>query len=103
MGRQLQAQGQTVGLLLLMDSDFPARHGLIRSVISRIGKLLRMGQEKQFEWFLSLQHVYRYLRFAHYRSSINAQLLEGAEQSEPRGKESKASLASLSLRLKALL
>jgi hypothetical protein len=52
---------------------------------------------------LSLQHVYRYLRFAHYRSSINAELQGSVEQSEPGGKESKASLASSSFRLKALL
>ncbi len=61
-----------------------------------------MGQEKQFEWFLSVQHVYRYLCFAHYRSSAKAQLLGSVDQDELGGKESKASQASLSLGLKAL-
>ena len=82
MAQQLQAQGQTVGLLLLMDPDSPARHGLVRSAIGHFGNLLQIGQEKQFEGFLSLQHVYRYLRFAHYRSSTNAKLLGSAEQGE---------------------
>jgi len=104
MARQLQAQGQAVGLLLLMDPDFPARHGWVRSIISNFCKLLRIGQEKQFEGFLALQHVYRYLRFAHYRTSINAELLRSAKQGKPEGKEeSKPSLASSSFKLKGLL
>ena len=102
MARQLQAQGQEIGLVLLMDPDFPARHGSVRSVISHLCNLLRIGQEKQFDWFLCLQHVYRYLRFAHYRRSTDAQLLGHAEQGEPAGRDSKAGLASLGLRLKAL-
>jgi hypothetical protein len=64
--------------------------------------LLRLGQEKQFEWFLWLQHVYRYLRFAHYRRSTNAELLGYVEQGESAGRDSKAGPASLGLRLKAL-
>ncbi len=103
MARQLQAQGQTVGLVLLMDSDSLGRNSLVRSVVSCFCNLMRMGQEKQFEWFLSLQHVYRYLRFAHYRSSTNAALLGSVKQGGPRGKGSKASLASSSFSLKALL
>jgi thioesterase domain-containing protein len=103
MARQLQAQGQIVGLLLLMDPDFPARHGWIRSAISNPCNLLQIDQKKQFEGFLSLQHVYRYLRFAHYRNSTNIQLLEGVEQAETRSEESKASLASSSFRLEGLL
>ena len=102
MARQLQAQGQEIGLVLLMDPDFPARHGSVRSVISHLCNLLRIGQEKQFDWFLCLQHVYRYLRFAHYRRSTDAQLLGHAEQGELAGRDSKAGLASLGLRLKAL-
>jgi amino acid adenylation domain-containing protein len=102
MARQLQAKGQTVGLLLLIDSDSPEdSSSLVRRVISGFGKLLGMDQEKQFECFLSLQHVYRYLRFAHYRSSTNAGLQGNSEQSESEGKESKA--ASSSFRFKALL
>ena len=104
IARQLEAQGLVVGLVLLMDPDFPARHGLTRTVVSRVCTLLRLGQEKQFEWYLRLQHVYRYLRFAHYRRSTNAELLGYVEQGEESaGKDSKAGPAPLGLRLKALL
>jgi thioesterase domain-containing protein len=103
MARQLQAQGQTVGLVLLMDPDFPARHRSVRNVISRFCNLLRLGQEKQFEWFLRLQHVYRYVRFAHYRRSTNAELLGSVEEGDPGGKDSKAGPTSSDPRLKALL
>ncbi len=103
MARQLQAQGQTVGLVLLMDPDFPARHRSVRNVISRFCNLLQLGQEKQFEWFLRLQHVYRYVRFAHYRRSTNAELLGSIEEGDPGGKDSKAGPTSSGPRLKALL
>jgi amino acid adenylation domain-containing protein len=102
MARQLQAKGQTVGLLLLIDAGSPDdSDSLVRRVISGFGKLLRMDQEKQFEGFLSVQHVYRYLRFAHYRSSINAGLQGSSEQSRSEGEESNA--ASASFRFKTLL
>jgi hypothetical protein len=102
MARQLQAKGQTVGLLLLIDADSPdSSNSLVRRVIGGFGKLLRMDQEKQFESFLSVQHVYRYLRFAHYRSSTNAGLRGSSEQGGSESEESKA--ASSSFRLKALL
>ncbi len=103
IARQLEAQGLEVGLVLLMDPDFPARHGLARTVISRVCTLLRLRQEKQFELYLSLQHVYRYLRFAHYRRSTNAELLGYVEQGEPGGRDSKAGSVSSGFRLKALL
>jgi len=102
MARQLQVQGQTVGLLLLMDPGFAGRDSLVRRVIGGFCNLLRMDQEKQFEGFLSVQHIYRYLRFAHYRSSTNAELLGNVEQDELGGKDSNASQVSLSLKLRAL-
>jgi amino acid adenylation domain-containing protein len=96
IARQMHAQGLEVGLVLLMDPDFPARHGLVRNVIRRLGNVLRMDQEQQFVWFLCLQHVYRYLRFAHYRRSINTELLKSFKQS-------KAGRMPLILKLQALL
>jgi thioesterase domain-containing protein len=59
MARQLHAQGQKVDLLVLMDS-IPARLRLICAIIRRIGGLLRLGEEKQLNWFLRLEHAYRY-------------------------------------------
>jgi thioesterase domain-containing protein len=96
IARQMHAQGLEVGLVLLMDPDFPARHGLVRNVIRHLGNVLRMDQEKQFVWFLCLQHVYRYLRFAHYRRSINTELLKSLQQS-------KTGRMPLILKLQALL
>jgi amino acid adenylation domain-containing protein len=95
MARQMNAQGQEVGLLLLMDPDVPARHGAVRKVIRYIGKILRMNQENQFVWFLCVQHVYRYLRFAHYRRTTDAKWAGSSGQK-------KAGLKALGLRLQAL-
>jgi thioesterase superfamily protein len=60
MARQLEAEGQKVDLLVLMDS-VPARFQLICEAIRRIGKLMRLGRDKQLDWFLRLEHAYRYL------------------------------------------
>ncbi len=95
MARQMEAQELEVGLLLLMDPDVPARHGAVRRAIRQIGNILRMSQEKQFVWFLCLQHVYRYLRFAHYRSSTDAKLVE-------RSRQNKTGIMALGLKLQAL-
>lgn len=103
MARQLLAQGQTIGLLLLMDPDFPARHGWVRKAIAGLCRSSHIGQEKQFEWFLCMQHMYRYLRFAHYRHSTQEAILGRAEQGEFEGKKSKANRASLGLQIKAVL
>jgi amino acid adenylation domain-containing protein len=63
MARQLHARGQTVDLLVLMDSDPPSPWKWTRRIIIGLGNLLRLGQEKQVDWFLS----YRYLRLSfHY-------------------------------------
>jgi thioesterase domain-containing protein len=59
MARQLHAQGQKVDLLVLMDS-IPARLKLICAVIRRIGELLRYGGDRQLDWFLRLEHTFRY-------------------------------------------
>ncbi len=88
MARQLHAEGQRVDLLVLMDPVtlvYPARLRLLRSAISRFGDLIRLGRDKQLDWFLRLEHiysygflclqhvyrhlrhVYRYLRYSRYR------------------------------------
>jgi len=63
MARQPHAQGQRVDLLVLIDPAYPPMlHKLVRSVISRAGKLMGVGQDKQLDWFLRLRHVYKYVR-----------------------------------------
>jgi hypothetical protein len=60
-------------LLVLMDGMLPGRHSRVRRGISWLGDLLRLGQEKQLDWFLIVHHVYRYLRFPHYRQRKNSE------------------------------
>lgn len=60
MARQLRAVGQEVDLLVLMDA-IPARFRLICTVIGRVGALLRLGPDRQLNWFLRLEHAFRYL------------------------------------------
>lgn len=73
MARQLQAQGQQVDLLVLIDPASPAHFSdrLVRSTISGLSRLLRLPQKKQIYWFLWVRHLYRYLRFSDYRQGIN--------------------------------
>lgn len=61
MARQLHAQGQMVDLLVLMDSEPPiSRWNRAHRIIAAIGRLLRLSQGMQVDWFLS----YRYLRLS---------------------------------------
>lgn len=79
MARQLHAEKQEVELLLLMDPVelvYPTHLRLLHGVISRIGNLLRAGQDKQLDWFLRLRHMYKFprqlyscLRHPHFRRS----------------------------------
>lgn len=87
VARQLHAQGQTVDLLLLVVPLLPGHHRLVRSVISRLVSLLRRGQEKQLDWFLIVQHVYRYLRFPQYRQ-LNKSKRMGTDEQSVRGDKS---------------
>lgn len=64
IARQLLAEGQKVDLLVLMDPvtlTYPARIRLLHWVISRIGNLMRLGRDKQLDWFLRLQHIYKHM------------------------------------------
>ncbi len=79
MARQLYAAGQTADLLVLMDPLYlgyctPRR--LLRVVISHLGDLIRLGPDKQLDWFLHLLYVctpllnvYCRLRNVHHESS----------------------------------
>jgi hypothetical protein len=89
MARQLHAQGQSVDLLVLMDSMVLGRLRSVRSVVGRLCGLLRLGQEKQLDWFLLVQHVYRYLRFPHYRQRNNSGQTEISEEGERRHRRGK--------------
>jgi thioesterase domain-containing protein len=60
MARQLRARGQQVDLLVLMDS-IPPRTRMICATIRRYGKLLQLSEAKQLNWYLRMEHAYRYL------------------------------------------
>lgn len=66
MARQLEAQGQAVELLALIDPASPGDHSKVHSAITRFGSLLHISQEKQLELFLR----YIYLRIASYRNRV---------------------------------
>ena len=90
MARQLDAQGQAVDLLLLMDPDAPAQHKRDRRVITGLGNLLRCSQEKQVDWYL----VYRSLRLSfHYWRLNKLKHMRTAIQGERGLERSKANAA----------
>jgi hypothetical protein len=63
MARQLQAQGERVELLLLIDPAYPLMpYRLAHRLINRVGNLLGLGQARQLEWFLLLRHVNNFVR-----------------------------------------
>jgi amino acid adenylation domain-containing protein len=103
MARQLHAQGQSVALLLLIDPDAPARHRWVHQAIDRFCSAMSIDQQKQFETFLCLQHLYRYIRFSHYRQAKISELLGIVEQHKPVHKVRKSVSVPLHLKWKALL
>jgi len=60
MARQLRAAGQEVDLLVLMDS-IPARFRFICATIRFIGKVIHLGPDQQLNWFLRLEHAFRFI------------------------------------------
>lgn len=79
MARQLQAVGEKVDLLVLMDAmtlDYYPGLTVPYSFARRFGKLLRLSEATQLDLFLFLIrvvpmaiHLYRYVRRPHYRRS----------------------------------
>ncbi|HLX40852.1 MAG TPA: amino acid adenylation domain-containing protein, partial [Ktedonobacteraceae bacterium] len=63
MARQLDAIGQSVNLLLLVDPAIPGMHKTVRERIARVGTTLGIGTEQQVDWFLR----YIYLRIPNFR------------------------------------
>jgi thioesterase domain-containing protein len=64
MAQQLRAPGENVDLLLLIDPMAgPIRFiRVLGGAIRRTGGLLRLGEDKQVDWFLRLRYVSRVLR-----------------------------------------
>src|SRR5262249_42907996 len=66
MARQLHAEGQKVDLLVLLDPEPPAarvRLKVTRGLIALFGGLTQLRRAKQLDWFLWVQHLYKYLRY----------------------------------------
>ena len=77
MARQLHNAGQTVDLLVLMDAmylGYRTRRRVLRRVISRLGKLMRLGPDKQLDWFLRLLDVCKPLQNAYLLRSLYTRL-----------------------------
>lgn len=65
MGRQLRAAGQAVDLLVLMDPEYivyPLSFRLYRGMFTLAGKLFRLNQKQQLDWYLGLKYYLRALR-----------------------------------------
>ena len=77
MARQLYAEGDRVTALILVDS-IPPRLAHVRGAIDRIGRLLHAGDTRRLQWFLRLQHCYRFL------FDRNAEDFEDLERLDPR-------------------
>lgn len=74
MARQLQAAGEAVDLLAVIDPAPYAFLKLMRNAINCICKLTRRSQDQQAYWYLWMRHMYRYLlhwyrclKYSHYR------------------------------------
>jgi thioesterase domain-containing protein len=74
MARQLDAAGQKLDLLLLMDPVtlvYPFHQRIFRHTLSSIGKLLHFSRDKQFKqylwWKQQLKHLYKYMLYPAYR------------------------------------
>ncbi len=84
MARQLHAVGQTVALLFAVDMGTPSSYRLIRTIITRYGKLLGLRREQQVNWFLR----YVYLRVPSFRK--RTQEVSGMETTKEKTSPSKA-------------
>jgi thioesterase domain-containing protein len=86
MARQLQAQGQRVDLLALIDPAAPRQHKVVRDCIGCFGKVVHLSEEKQVNLFLR----YIYLRIPAYRHKVqNGTPASLAEQLDPEPKRKK--------------
>ena len=65
MARQLHTEGQRVDLLVLIEPNPAPRPAgylkMVRAVISRLGDLIRLGQDKHLDLFLRLRHAARHI------------------------------------------
>jgi len=102
IARQLQAQGQRVDLLVLMNPMalvYPWRYKVLPAALNLLGKLLQLGEDKQIDWYTRLRraniyriHVVDYLRF-HYRRLKASLRLASTEQVELAHKAEKTGIA----------
>jgi thioesterase domain-containing protein len=95
MARQLRATGERVTALILVDS-IPPRLTHVRGAIDHIGHLLHAGNARQLQWFLHLQHCYRFL------FERNAEDFEDLELLDPRSHRIFPPLEALRLEYPAL-
>ncbi len=62
MARQLQARGEQVELLVMIDPAYPpVLHQVVHRVLKSVGKLLHLSAAWQLDTFLRLRHTYKYL------------------------------------------
>jgi thioesterase domain-containing protein len=66
IARQLRTEGQAIDLLVLLDPVFlvyPVSYRLYRAAFNQLGKLLRVSQDNELNWYLCLKYLSRSLRY----------------------------------------
>lgn len=64
MARQLHTQGESVDQLILMDA-IPPRTQRTCAVLRHLGRLTKSSQSKQLNWYLHMEHAFRYMLDKH--------------------------------------
>lgn len=102
MARQLHAQGQPIGLLVLMDpvplfNTYPVYYRLLRGSIARFGGSVGLGPDKQLDCFIRIRHLlretYNSLRNLLRMKSNDLVRPGNSEQIEPGHRRDKATFA----------
>ena len=80
MARQFEAEGRTVELLVLMDSDAPGpRFVQDRRIIDALSNRLGRGKATQLDWFLLYRHLRMFFHYWRLRQSKRARKKVQAE------------------------
>jgi aspartate racemase len=83
MARQLQARGEQLDLLVLMDPGTASRVGkLLHDGIQWLGTRIHASRTTEIAWYLRLQHMYDCVRLIRYRKARQEVLEQAASQAQ---------------------
>lgn len=81
MAHQLRSKGHEVDLLVLIEPGAgPIQYTrMLGRFVRRMGNLMRIGPDKQVDWFLRLRHMYRLLRYEEDEKNEHLKLVPSKE------------------------